>query len=45
MKSNENISLPKEEDIDNLNSLLDMHHNRVVFFKSLANIEIKVNLK
>ena len=36
MKSDENKSLPKEEDIDNLNSLLDMHHNRVVFLQKLS---------
>ena len=34
--TNKNIGFPKEEDIDNLNSLLDIHHNRVVFLQKLS---------
>ena len=35
-KSNKSISLPKEEDINKLNSLLDIHHNRIVFLQKLT---------
>lgn len=35
-KSNKNISPPTNEDVDKLNSLLDIHHNRVVFLQKLS---------
>ena len=39
--SNKDISLPEEEDIEKLNLLLDMHHNRVVFLQRLSEYRIK----
>ena len=35
-KSNKNNSSPTKEDVDKLNSLLDIHHNRVVFLQKLS---------
>lgn len=38
---NKDINLPKEEDIEKLNSLLDIHHNRVIFLQRLSEYRIK----
>ena len=35
-KSNKNNNPPTKEDVDKLNSLLDIHHNRVVFLQKLS---------
>ena len=35
-KSNKNNNAPTKEDVDKLNSLLDIHHNRVVFLQKLS---------
>lgn len=35
-KSNKNNNVPTKEDVDKLNSLLDIHHNRVVFLQKLS---------
>lgn len=40
-KSNKSISLHIEEDVDKLNSLLDVHHNRVVFLQKLTEFRNK----
>lgn len=40
-KSNKSIGLYIEEDVDKLNSLLDMHHNRVVFLQKLTEFRNK----